>query len=105
MNICQADKLFFHFFEFFLNGKSAGLSATFTRLLNFQKPGKLFFHFFEIFLNEEITLLAVVFLDLAGSAMPASEEIKSGGRIARAHKAGTPAIRSEFQFRAERRWA
>jgi hypothetical protein len=40
--------------KIFLNGKSADLSSTFPRLLNFPKAGKLFFHFFENFLNRQI---------------------------------------------------
>jgi hypothetical protein len=46
LNFFEPDKLFFHFFKIFLNGKSAGLSANFSSFIELSETWQAFFPLF-----------------------------------------------------------
>ena len=63
MNFFEPDKLFFHFFQIFLNGKSAGLSPNFSSFIELSKTWQAFFSLFLRFferLNPAVFALACV---------------------------------------------
>jgi hypothetical protein len=63
LNFFEPDKLFFHFFKIFLNGKSAGLSANFSSFIELSETWQAFFPLFLRFferLNPDVLVAACV---------------------------------------------